>query len=459
MENNKKQFWLLIAGYALLRVFSFVFGPSTPLHSASLVNSIVTLVIVIITGYLLLRRDVRGWYLVLLELVLGGAGGFLAFSGISLRTWLLIISLTIFFLQLIKNQQLIALLKREKSFCLVAGLLYAAVALGALTGILYGHDRRAVISDALPYLFLLYYFPAKQFLADAKQRAFAFSALTTAIIGNAIFIVLTFTGFSSNVLILQDAYYHWYRDVALGKITELPFNFYRLVLNEHLLLIPALIYYLAKIIKQESGRLAIYLALLLLGILSINLTRIYILGLAIGLLVLFQKIRWKRWLITSALTGVFLISIFTSTHLMASRGQSLGWEIFGIRLQSIVSPRLEDSSLSRLLLLPKILEKIYAYPLFGTGLGDTLNVFSPIFKKEITTSHFDWGYLEIMAELGVFGALAWLIFIGFMARAKARRADFKETRAILASFAIINITSPAFFHVLGFLLFALILAL
>ena len=40
-----------------------------------------------------------------------------------------------------------------------------------------------------------------------------------------------------------------------------------------------------------------------------------------------------------------------------SRGQSLGWELLGLRLGSIASPSIEESSLSRIMLLPKIWEK------------------------------------------------------------------------------------------------------
>jgi O-antigen ligase len=147
------------------------------------------------------------------------------------------------------------------------------------------------------------------------------------------------------------------------------------------------------------------------------------------------------------------IAIFVTTHTLASRGHSLGLEIFGLRLQSIASPQIEDSSLSRLLLLPKILEKIKTKPIIGQGLGDTVTVYSPVFDTTITTSHFDWGYLEIWAEMGLYGLLSWAVFITYLFYLFLKNKNDKNISvAILLSFLVINITGPALFHVFGILL-------
>jgi O-antigen ligase len=257
---------------------------------------------------------------------------------------------------------------------------------------------------------------------------------------------------------MQGTYYHWFRDVALGKITELPFYFYRLVLNEHLLLVPAMLYFAWRVLKREAQKYEYGILAASLFILSISVTRIYILALGAGLVTLATRHEWKRWLVVCAGILASFVGIFTFVHLAASRGQSLGWELFGVRLQSIVTPAIEDSALSRLLLLPKILEKIKAHPLLGTGLGDTVTVYSPVFKANITTPHFDWGYLEILAELGLLGGVAWLTFlyrIGARLWATTRPA---WQHAALASILVINLTSPALFHALGIVLLVLLAA-
>jgi O-antigen ligase len=137
-------------------------------------------------------------------------------------------------------------------------------------------------------------------------------------------------------------------------------------------------------------------------------------------------------------------------HLGASRGQSLGLEIFGLRLQSIVTPALEESSLSRMLLLPKIIAKIKGHPFIGDGLADTVTVYSPVVKKEITTSQFDWGFLEIWAELGLVGLLAWASLISFLVY-QLKQQYFTPAWQLgsIVVLGVITLTSPALFHVLG----------
>jgi len=108
-----------------------------------------------------------------------------------------------------------------------------------------------------------------------------------------------------------------------------------------------------------------------------------------------------------------------------------------------------------MMLLPKIWEKIKTNPILGNGLGDTVTVYSPIFKKEITTSHYDWGYLEIIGEMGILGILIWMALIWLL---------FKQTKnnqlslSLLISLLIINITSPALFHVMGVILIIFLLS-
>lgn len=455
---QKKPFLLFLGSYAALRLFSYFFGPETPLKAQHPLNSLMTLVILLLTIYWLNKKDIRGWYVVALEILLGGSGGFFSFFHLALRTWLLIVSLGIFAMQKIKEKKLRAMLRENSIVSSILGSLFVVVILQALHGYLNGHDLHLVIADTVPYLFFAYYFPLREIVDDKNFRNLALNALAAAILGNALFILITFAGFSSGIFQLQDNYYHWFRDVAEGKITELPFHFYRLVLNEQLLLVPILLYFITKIIKKKISGIYIILPVLLLVVLSVNLTRIYLVGLIVGLLVLFRPAEWQRWLTVSLLTALFFFASFTAIHLIASRGASLGWEIFGLRLQSIVTPELENSSLSRILLLPKILEKIGQHPLLGAGFGDTVTIFSPVFKQTMTTPYFDWGYLEILDGLGVFGFLIWLAPIGYLFIRYKKSQSFDWPMAGLLSLLIINLTSPALFHVLGVLLITTLLS-
>ncbi|MBI5729248.1 MAG: O-antigen ligase family protein [Candidatus Magasanikbacteria bacterium] len=453
---QRKQSLFLLVVYTALRVFSFFFGPETPLQTQHIVNTIVSLALIALVAILIARGDKRGWYLILLEIILGGSGNYLAAFGLTVRTWFVIVAIPLYAFRLLWKKYWLNFWQRESKMVLLLGIFLTTIGLQTLHGYFNGHDLKLIIGDTLPYLYILYYFPLRELLRDGGFKQLALNALIAAIVGNALMIVGTFTGYSSGLLLLQDSYYHWYRDVAGGKITELPYHFYRLVLNEHLLLVPVFLYFLNKIIRKELAHIWLIFPALLLVILSINLTRIYLVALAVGLLALFNRAEWRRWFIGSLATLLFFGVAFTGTHLAASRGKSLGWEIFGIRLQSIVSPAIEDSSLSRLLLLPKILEKIKSNPILGTGIGDTVTVYSPVFRKDVTTPHFDWGYLEILAELGAVGLLVWVFIIAFLFRAYTKNQLPRWQLASFLALLTINLTSPALFHVLGILFLAML---
>ena len=183
----------------------------------------------------------------------------------------------------------------------------------------------------------------------------------------------------------------------------------------------------------------------------------------VGYLFLFTKQNWKQWFKYGFLTaGIFLIS-FSSLNLIATRGESLGFELLGLRLGSVVAPQIEDSSMSRMLLLKPIWEKIKTHPILGEGIGATVSAYSPVFKETVTTPHFDWGWLEIIVELGVLGFAIWLLFIIIIIKnirfQASQKSKVKSQKFIaLLSLLIINITSPALFHSLGIIFLVFIIS-
>jgi len=450
--TEKKIYGLSLIVFFLIRIFSFVFTPATPLWASNLVNTLFSLVILIIASYFLIKRSTYGWYIIAAEIILGGSGSYFGVGSISLRTLLLIFSIAIFLGLKLKDKKTNEIIG-DRLFPIMA-LLVGWSFISALIGIKNGHTFGSVIADTIPYLFFAYYFPLKELIKnDTRFLTNAKSILIATLVGNFIIILNTFIGFSSNFFVLQDHYYHWYRDVAAGKITTLPFNFFRLVLNEHLLLVPILLWLLVELIEQKNKITNWILSIITILTLSINLTRIYYLALVGGILLLFHKEYWVKWFKYSAVFILTLIIGFSAIHLITSRGQSFGFEIFGLRLQSIATPQIEDSSFSRMLLLPKIKEKILATPIWGQGLGDTVTVYSPVLKQTVTTPNFDWGYLEIWAELGAIGLILWLALLSSL----LKTLNF-QSLPLLGSLLIINLTSPALFHVFGIILLVVLAA-
>jgi len=442
MKLSTKVFWLSLAIYAALRGFSFLFTPPTPLLEGSVINSLVVGIGLVLAGYWFYKKDNRAWLVLIAELILGGGGGYLSVGPLSLRTCLLLVGLSFY---VVYNYRSILLRLRTDWAVRIIFALVIWASVAGLLGILSGHGIASVFSNYIPYLYLLLYLPLSAFSKDFPYKQYLIPATLAAIIGNAIFILFTLAGFASKHFVLQDAYYHWYRDVAGGKITAISDGFYRLVLNEHLLLpvlLVVLIYLLADK-KYLINKWVSFCALLL--ILSTSLTRIYILAIAFGSLFLFTKTNWKRQWLPILLTPICFLTIFTTTHYLAT-GKDAGLGLLGLRFQSIASPQIEDSSFSRILLLPEILKKIRTTPILGQGLGDTVTVWSPVLKENITTPNFDWGYLEIWAEMGLVGLLLWVVLICYTIKRVWSRPAI---RAILIALLVVNITSPALFHVFG----------
>lgn len=450
-KNNIVKFIIL---YFAIRLFSYLFSPQTPLVAQHLLNTIVSAFIFVLTNFLIYKKDERGWFLVAGEIILAGSGGYLKLGFISLRTALLLSTTFIYFAQKIFSDKL----QYFKKFKIEHHLIFILITVAGLAswrGLYLNNDHKLIFSDFIPYLFLLYCFPLYELWLSDKFRLFLIQTITASIIANAIFILFTQIGFSSGLFALQDSYYHWYRDVALGKITSFNLGFYRLVLNEHLLLAPLLVYFVGQSIKERQNSLNNLVIICLLFILANNLTRIYLIAILIGFFILFSKTYWKKWLKVLSTTIASFFIIYSLINIVTTHGQSFGLDFFGIRIKSIAKPQIEDSSLSRMLLLPKIISKIKEHPILGTGLGDTIKVYSPIFKKDIITPHFDWGYLEIWAEMGLYGISIWIIFV-FLIFYKIFKNKHNYNRQISASMLvillIINITSPALFHVFGLLL-------
>ncbi|MFA6105090.1 MAG: O-antigen ligase family protein [Patescibacteria group bacterium] len=437
-----REFTIFFALYFGVRLFSYYFIPGTP------INTIVSVVILTTAAFFIFKKNLLGWTIVLTELLVGGSGTFFKIETISLRSVLLFASLTIYFLQNFR------LFLKFQGRNLLIYLLILVGAVGAWRGYIFGNNFSRIISDSAPYLFILYYFPLVNLLQNAAWIKTARSIMTAAICGGAFFILFTFIGFGTSFFVLQDSYYHWFRDIAGGKITFVEFNFFRLVLNEQLLLAPVMLYFI--FLTISSFRKYILITTPLLFLLAINLTRIYILSLICGTVVMVFYEGFKKSFKPVLAIYLIFLSIFISIFFISSGGKSLGLEVFGLRLQSIVIPNSEESSLSRLLLLPKIIEQIKVHPWLGSGLGSTITVFSPVLKQNITTPHYDWGYFEILSELGLFGFCIWILVVFYLLKKTKKQPIWPFV--MLISLLVINITSPALFHVFGFIMLAFLLA-
>lgn len=444
--------------YLLLGFFA-IRGLSFWLFDHEFIQAILVVTITCIFGILYFTKREWAWLILLTEFFLGGAGHFLQFADLSLRTILTgtFVFLWLFFTIYHRSYHDLHIPHMVR-WLIGAVLVYILFAAGR--GLYLGHTFSAVVHDIVPFLYLLFLIPMHRLLGDSRHQAYVLRLITTFIIGSAIFALFTYMLYVSGTSVLHDTYYTWFREIAAGKITAMTPWFYRVVTPEHLLLAPLGLLIMSLLMRDERhhkmwrvlyGAIALTLAL--------NFSRGYFLALAVGALVLLYKHRWKKWLRVTAWAAAALVGIFLIINLVASGGAQTGSDLLFGRLHSIGDPTTETSSATRLLLLKPIQTLILAAPIFGNGLGATITYVDPNLFAEITTTSFDWGYLEMWAELGMVGGLLYLTLISvtiWEAIKKIRAvSDYHDLYvgwlAGLVGLLVINLTSPALFHVFGVL--------
>ncbi|MBT3419171.1 MAG: hypothetical protein HN726_02260 [Candidatus Magasanikbacteria bacterium] len=446
---KNKQILIFLGVYTLIRVLSF------NIINAPHIQTLIAVLIVITLIYTTLRSPIHGWYILIGELLLGGTGHFVELSigslSLAIRTILIYSFIGTFFIKQYTQKNI-----RLPRPLLITMLIPIIISIySALVGLLHGHETTAIIQDLIPYTFFLLIFPTYLLLKQYAHSKTIKTFFYTFIIGTSIFAIFTFILFALGIAEPQDpTYYRWFRDIIAGKVTPIGHNFFRIVEPIHLWLTPIIIYLAANIIKGSKNKTNWIFLILLSFPFMMNFSRGYMLGLAAGLLFLLLLKQPKKWLYTSLAIGIMFFSSFTLMHLTTSKGASPGWDLFGIRISSIVRPETEVSALTRKTLLPPIIEKIKEHPFIGHGLGASLTFTDPLTNTIVTTRQFDWGYLELLVELGFIGTLLFMGSILYTIKIMYKKMPYNKATTVAAtliSILVITITAPALFHTIGVL--------
>lgn len=453
---------LLLICFALIRIISFGLFFFVPEIIRLNILTTCSGVLIVLFLFLYKKNPLLGFFVVLTEIALGGAGHYLEFFGVSLRTCLLLIYLALFFV-LERKKIHIATIPKP---LLVSGLIFCgSILLSMALGYKNGHPVGFIIQDAIPFLFLGLAFPARVYIKELIASSYIQSLIAIFITANALFSATTLALFSFGVVHLQEPYYKWFRDVAMGKITDMGTGFFRIVLPEHLLLIPLALIFTSLIIKYPQKKLYRVLQIASLFAITINFSRIYFLALCTALLFLFSKKYLKKWLKESIFVICLLGFIFSATHIIVSKGNSFGFELFTSRAKSVIDPHSEISGATRMTLLPEIMAQIKKSPLLGSGLGGTVSFTDSTTNIRKETRQFDWGYLELWTEIGLIGLLSLLAIIMYpiflYGKTKTNRNLDATTTGVVAACAAllcITLTTPALFHVFGSFIMSFFLA-
>lgn len=453
--------------FLAIRAASFFLRHSPVLQGAIAIAMLAALV------FVFFRNPKIAWWMVAGEFFLGGIGQFFELGGLALRTLLAGAFLLLWFTRSILKKRNTPYALCPKPYTLSIMTILASAVVAALLGLARMHPLRLVFADLLPFVFLLLIFPTREFLDREKDKSHLAILVKAFIAGSAVFSIFTLSVFSLGLSEIQSPYYKWFRDIGGGKITDVGNRFFRIVLPEHILLPPALLFMVANWMrrnsKSASQHLTVHISQLTTSVLLwpfilaaipflLNVSRTFILAYVAGLLFLLLFFEFRAWWKPAVGSIAAMAILFGLIHIIASRGASLGLELFDARFYGILRPETEMSSAKRRAILPALAEKIKEYPLLGAGLGDTVAYRDPATGHIETTRHFEWGYLELWIKLGAMGFLGFILLSGILL-CRLFQTKQSEFFSPFASLLAMTAISPAMFHVAGIYLIAFLASL
>ena len=393
----------------------------------------------------------------LAEWFFGQSGHMFEFHGLSLGLMLFVILMTGWLARKIIKKEPLAFFQSKLS---VGWLLFVLfLFLAALRGYWNQHNESLILGDALSYLFLFLIFPLIEFLQIAKNRQWLVKIVVAAIVGVGFFTIFNLLLYSSHLSQVHDSYYWWIRNFLIGKVTDTGQGFFRIVLPAHLWFLPALLVVMAawwqKELSLRAKRQLIFLAIILSLALLINFSRAYFLGLLAGLLLFKIFLPWRKWIIFLLAAVLILILEFNVIYFITTNHWT-GLGFLSGRLGTIVQPEDELSSLTRLRILPGLLTNIKNNLLLGTGLGTTITYQDSLSQTIKSTYYIDWGWLQLLVDVGLLGFIAYLLFLGQIIvglikkiRANINSVFYAGLLAGLLALMIATLTGPFLFHPLG----------
>lgn len=456
---DRQTLWLFCV-YAGLRLLSWF------LMGHVFLQGLIMFFVIMAFGILYYERPDWAWYVLITELLLGGAGHFLDLFGLSLRSVLTITFLVLWIAHSMSSSALRNRFKIKHHIYYIGFPFFFFCFIAFLRGALNGHNMLSVIQDAVPYMYFLLLYPAYHFFQEVRSQEYVTRLLLVFVFASAAFSLFTFFLFTTDGAFIHGEFYNWFRDVAAGKITDMGNGFFRIVLPEHLLHVPIILVISSLLMRDEKHHpMWRYLLFSALFVLVLNFSRGFLLALAVGMLVLFWKHKVIEWAKETAFAATLFLSTFFIIHILASGFSSTGLELLGLRATSLAAPTIEVSSATRMALVRPIMQKIEKEPILGHGFGASVTYTDPVTKELRSTTQFDWGYLEMWAELGFFGAGLYMILlfvVVFELIQKTRSlADYHDfyvgLLASVVAFLVMNITAPALFHVFGIISMVLII--
>ncbi|MFH1838514.1 MAG: O-antigen ligase family protein [Candidatus Kuenenbacteria bacterium] len=409
-----------------------------------------------------------GLLFLIFEFLAGIDGHLFEFKSISIRFALFAVFMFIWLIQKLWNfKTLKTQIKNFTKSFFFKSFAFALffIALAGILGIIRGNSFNLILADLICYSYLLLIFPFFDLIFNNKQQVSPvkkhdssmacvdesdlynnhqpksmvflnrvkkiFQIFSGTIMATSALTITTLYLFSSHSAIHGGIYYQWFREYIIGKIATMNNNFFRVVMSSDIL---TLVFFLIitsillfalenKIFKNKKYWIntqlpwLIFLGILTSSVLIISFTRNFLIGFIISFifLCLILKIPLKRKIIFSVcLIIIFLLESSLIFYLCNHKSVQTNFLFLGNRIETIFTPETEASAISRLERLDASLKKFKEHPILGSGVGSEIVAYDYAIQKIIKTPHIDWGYLENWIELGLFGFLSYLWFLGIL---------------------------------------------
>ncbi len=470
----------LAAGLAILFMVDILswLGWAYPWFGSSL-----TVILALGWFYLAKRNLVLGLSLLLMELIVGSLGHLFNFNWgetlISLRLALFMAALALMIWRLWIKQEFIYLFNR---LSLWYGLSLAGLAWGLVVGLARGNSWGTLFLDINGYFYLLLWPLFLIMVKTTVWRAQLESLLKVALVWLGLRTILLFYLYSHFDAAYLWPVYQWYRDTALGEITYVSSNYFRVFSQSQiwslLAAVAGLAYLAGDFLKQKYYRLTVFnvgFVWFNLIVVIISLSRSFWLGgLAAWLMIVLWLIN-KKW----PATPLYLLLSFV---LLLS---SIGVVLFFNRLplptvpigaSNVLASRLnvgEAAGASRLNLLQPLMNEISSALVVGRGFGATVTyqTLDPRLIQStagssgvVTVYALEWGYLDMWLKLGLIGLAAVFSFLlyhfwfSFKNWWRAGSMNWSWLWPVWLSLLVVNLTTPYLNHPLGLGALMLILA-
>lgn len=428
------------------------------------VETVVCSLIVVAVFALALWRLEYGVLALLAEIMTSGNGHLLEIHAgaavISLRMGLFGVVMLAWVIDIVRKQRVAALMRERAVHAILAMLV--VILWGLVNGVWIEHlPLASVLADGNNWLYFAALLPVFD-LATRAHRAQWFSQVSSLVRAGVVFLcakawlifVLT-AGVGSAVATYL---YHFVRQTSGGQIAPASYGMWRIYEWPQLILLPALVYLVAKLLVQVRVRAAqkwtVVALLVVVSTLVLTLFRSFWLGAIAGLGCMALWYVRKQFGVVVKTKMIVVGLVIASTLFIMGVGTTLAWLHSGTpSIQKEIFTTGEPGVQNRVAQAGPMWMQIKSAPILGSGFGTAITYESTDLREQgrFTTAALELGWFDMWMEVGMVGVLVFIGFLVFIFRG----AQLWVVCSVIA-LVVVHLVSPFLNHPVGIAILALI---